>query len=58
MLPATEAELVRQMLARNQDEMEKQLLTFQARIEKGETGGGGILGHVTEFLVSQRGLTR
>jgi hypothetical protein len=57
-LPAAEAELVRRMLARNQEELEKQLLTFRARIQKGETGGGGVLGHVTEFLVSQRGLTR
>jgi len=58
MLPAAEADLVRQMLARSQEELEKQLLTFQARIQKGETGGGGVLGHITEFLVSQRGLTR
>jgi hypothetical protein len=58
MMPAAEADLVHQMLARSQDELEKQLLTFQARIQKGETGGGGVLGHITEFLVSQRGLTR
>ena len=58
MLPAAEADLVRQMLARSQNELEKQLLTFQGRIQKGEAGGGGVLGHVTEFLVSQRGLTR
>ncbi len=58
MLPTAESELVRQMLARNRDELEKQLLTFEARIKSGETGGGGVLGHITEFLMSQCGLTR
>ncbi len=55
---AVDAELVRQMLARNQDKLEEQLLTFQVRVQKGETGGDGVLGQVAEFLVSQRGLTR
>lgn len=58
LLPAAEADLVRTILASNQDDLEKQLAAFEIRIRRGETGGGGVLGHVTEFLVSQRGLTR
>ena len=58
MLPAAEADLVRNILASNQDDLEKQLAAFEIRIRRGESGGGGVLGHVTEFLVSQRGLTR
>ncbi len=33
-------------------------VAFEIRIKRGETGGAGVLGHVTEFLVSQRGLSR
>ncbi|MGB8770687.1 MAG: hypothetical protein WCC92_13800 [Candidatus Korobacteraceae bacterium] len=58
MLPSAEAELICQMLASNQDELEKQLAAFEVRVRSGEAGGGGVLGHITEFLVSQRGLTR
>lgn len=58
MLPPGEAELIRQMLGSNQDELEKQLAAFEVRVRRGEAGGGGVLGHITEFLVSQRGLTR
>jgi hypothetical protein len=58
MLPPAEAELIRQMLTTNQDELEKQLTAFEVRVQRGEAGGGGVLGHITEFLVSQRGLTR
>jgi hypothetical protein len=58
MLSATEADLVRNILANNQGDLEKQLAAFEVRIRRGESGGGGVLGHVTEFLVSQRGLTR
>jgi hypothetical protein len=57
-LPAAEAETIRHMLASNQDELERQLATFEIRVRRGEAGGGGLLGHITEFLVSQRGLTR
>ena len=46
------------MLASNQDELARQLTEFETRIKRGETEGGGVLGHITEFLVSQRGLTR
>jgi hypothetical protein len=58
MLPATEAGLIRTILANNQVDLEKQLAAFEIRTKRGETGGGGVLGHITEFLVSQRGLTR
>ena len=58
MLPEPEAELIRQMLASNQDELERQLAAFEVRVRRGEKGSGGILGHIAEFLVSQRGLTR
>ncbi|MGB8890055.1 MAG: hypothetical protein WCC87_25250 [Candidatus Korobacteraceae bacterium] len=57
-LPAAEADLVGNMLTSHQDDLEKQLTAFEVRIKRGETGGGGVLGHITEFLVSQRGLTR
>jgi len=58
MLAPDDAEVVRRMLASNQDELGKQLMEFEVRIKRGETGGGGVLGHITEFIVSQRGLTR
>jgi hypothetical protein len=58
MLPEAEADLIRNILANNQDELEKQLAEFETRIERGEASGGGLLGHITEFVVSQRGLTR
>ena len=57
-LPPSEAEMISRMLATSQDELEKQLAAFEVRVRRGEAGGGGILGHITEFLVSQRGLTR
>jgi len=57
-LPPEDARAVRQMLASNQDELARQLTEFETRIKRGDTGGGGVLGHITEFLVSQRGLTR
>lgn len=57
-LPEMEAHLIRNILASNQDDLEKQLAGFEIRIKRGETGGGGVLGHIAEFLVSQRGLTR
>jgi len=58
MLPGTEGDLIRNILANSQDDLEKQLAAFEIRIKRGETSGGGVLGHITEFLVSQRGLTR
>jgi len=58
MLAPDDAEVIGRMLASNQDELVKQLMEFEVRIKQGETGGGGVLGHITEFLVSQRGLTR
>jgi hypothetical protein len=58
MLPEAEADLICNILANNQDDFEKQLTEFETRIKRGDTGGGGVLGHITEFLVSQRGLTR
>jgi hypothetical protein len=57
-LSPPEAEIIRRILTNNQDELEKQLSSFETKVRRGEKGGGGILGHITEFLVSQRGLTR
>jgi len=57
-LPPDDAQAVSRMLASNQDELARQLTEFETRIKRGETEGGGVLGHITEFLVSQRGLTR
>jgi hypothetical protein len=57
-LPAADAQAVSRMLASNQDELARQLTEFETRVKRGDTGGGGVLGHITEFLVSQRGLTR
>ena len=56
--PSPEAAIIRRMLATNRDELQKQLAEFELRVRRGETGGGGVLGHIAEFLVSQRGLTR
>jgi hypothetical protein len=53
-----EAEVIRHILASNQEELEKQLAEFDAKVRRGEKGGGGVLGHIAEFLVSQRGITR
>jgi hypothetical protein len=38
--------------------MKRQLEAFDLRAQRGEKGGGGVLGHIAEFLVSQRGITR
>lgn len=57
-LPASGAEIIRQIVANNQEGLERQLEAFEVRVQAGERGGGGVLGHVAEFLVSQRGITR
>jgi hypothetical protein len=57
-LPEPEAEIIRHILASNREELERQLAAFDARVRRGEKGGGGVLGHIAEFLVSQRGITR
>ena len=57
-LPISEAGLIQRILARNKEELETQLQNFEARLRRGEKGGGGVLGHVAEFLVAQRGITR
>ncbi len=57
-LPGPEAEVIRQILASNQEEMERQLMAFDVKVRRGGKGGGGVLGHIAEFLVSQRGITR
>jgi hypothetical protein len=58
MLPASEAQMIQHMLATNQEELERQLAAFDVKVRRGEKGGGGVLGHIAEFLVSQRGITR
>jgi hypothetical protein len=57
-LPEAEAEIVRRLLASNREELKRQLEAFDLRVQRGEKGGGGVLGHIAEFLVSQRGITR
>ncbi|HVO63183.1 MAG TPA: hypothetical protein VMT53_19800 [Terriglobales bacterium] len=57
-LPEGDTELIQQILTSNLEDLEKQLEAFDARVRRGERGGGGILGFITEFLVSQRGITR
>ena len=56
-LPEPEAELIRQIIASNQ-KLESQLSEFDVKVRRGEKGGGGVLGHIAEFVVSQRGITR
>ena len=57
-LPEPEAEVIRQILASNKEKLERQLAEFDVKVRRGEKGGGGILGHIAEFVVSQRGVTR
>jgi hypothetical protein len=57
-LPEPEAEVIRHILASNQKELERQLAEFDVKVRRGEKGGAGVLGHIAEFVVSQRGLTR
>jgi len=56
--PETLAALVKEVVARNKDELRKQLAEFDGKLHRGEGDGGGILGHIAEFLVSQRGVMR
>jgi hypothetical protein len=57
-LPEPDAEVVRRILADNQENLGTQLTEFDAKLRRGERGGGGVLGHIAEFVVSQRGITR
>jgi hypothetical protein len=57
-LPEPEVKVIRQIVANNQEGLESQLEAFEVRVRAGEKGGGGVLGHIAEFLVSQRGVTR
>lgn len=57
-LSASEAEVMRQILARNQEDLERQLAEFDVKVRRGEKGSAGVLGHIAEFVVSQRGITR
>ncbi len=57
-LPEPEGGVIRQILACNQEELNRQLVEFDVKVRRGEKGAGGVLGHIAEFLVSQRGITR
>jgi hypothetical protein len=57
-LSAPDTEVIRRILASNQEELERQLAEFDVKVRRGEKGGGGVLGHIAEFVVSQRGVTR
>jgi hypothetical protein len=57
-LPEPEAKIIQQILTRNQENLGMQLAEFDVKVRRGERGGGGVLGHIAEFVVSQRGITR
>ena len=57
-VPEPVATLIREVVAKNKDEFQKQLAEFDEKLHRGEKDGGGVLGHIAEFLVSQRGVTR
>jgi hypothetical protein len=57
-LPEPEAEVIRRILTSNQEDVEKQLAEFDVKVRRVEKGGAGVLGHIAEFVVSQRGITR
>jgi len=57
-LSASEAAIIRRLLATSQDGLQQQLAGFELRLKRGETGGGGVVGQITECLLSQPGLTR
>ena len=57
-LPPAEVEVIRYMLASNQDELKRQLAASRFDYVEEKQAVAALLGHITEFLVSQRGLTR
>jgi hypothetical protein len=48
--------LVDQIVERNRVELDNELEAFPEQLQQGVHAGGGLLGRVAEFLVSQRGL--
>jgi hypothetical protein len=50
-------EVVSQIVQRNLSEMKRDLDLYRKQIEHGTKAGGGVLGKIAEFLVSQRGIT-
>lgn len=46
LLSEAEAEIVRSLLASNQEELRRRLEAFDVRVRKSEKGGGGVLGHI------------
>ncbi|MFB3916348.1 MAG: hypothetical protein ACE14M_06445 [Terriglobales bacterium] len=50
--------VVTQIVARNIAELRGELQAFNQRVRLGEHSGGGLLGRVAEFLLSQRGIIR
>jgi hypothetical protein len=48
--------LIDEVVERNRAELEQELEAFREKLKHGIHEGGGLLGHVAEFLVGQRGL--
>jgi hypothetical protein len=48
--------LIDEIVERNRTELREELEAFQKQLKQGVHAGGGLLGRVAEFLVSQRGL--
>lgn len=48
--------LIDEIVERTRAELKQELGDFLEHTKQGDHGGGGILGHAAEFLVSQRGL--
>jgi len=57
-VPEAVVTLIKEVVAKNKDELQKQLAELDGKLHRGERDGGGILGHIAEFLVSQRGVMR
>jgi hypothetical protein len=57
-LPVRLQNTVKEIVERNVAEMKQEMNEYRQHLEQGIHEGGGLLGKVAEFLVSQRGITR
>jgi hypothetical protein len=55
-VPLKHQRLLDEVIARNREELRRELITFREQVRKGAHAGGGLLGRAAEFLVGQRGL--
>lgn len=56
-LPPSLQSVLARVLSRTARDLDEELHAFVKNAQEGQHIGGGILGHVTEFLVSQRGIS-